>query len=356
VVADAIATAELTVEGTIDSSYIIGPGDYFGVFTEERSATVRVSPEGGAALEGLGAVQVGGLSLAEARRALRARLETRYRPEFVAIELRQLKSVSVPLLGAVKYPGSRKVQGQVRLSALLTLAGGFLPWADRSAVRLVRANGDTVMLDLFDAARSGSFDQDPLLMLGDQVHVPYLDPGAATVSLRLGKGKIVLVPWHGSWSLRDYLQYGEAWDMLEGGGKVRVSSPTGVQDVTYEQLGSVKPAANSLVEPISVPQMVYVGGAVRGPGPQQYDPSWRILDYLGAAGVEVTAEDPVEIRQVSPDGTSRRVDALSAKALPGDYYEVNKSTFEYVKDWSLIVSTAVSILSTIVLINVTLGK
>ena len=66
------------MEGAIDSSYIVGPGDYFEILLPKGMDVVQVSPEGSVSVPGCGIVKVDSLPLSQAKAAIMGLLLTKY--------------------------------------------------------------------------------------------------------------------------------------------------------------------------------------------------------------------------------------------------------------------------------------
>ncbi|HOG69168.1 MAG TPA: polysaccharide biosynthesis/export family protein, partial [Fibrobacteraceae bacterium] len=57
----------MAVEGVIDSSYKLGPGDYLDIMLEQDFFSLQILSDGSIAIEECGIVQIAGKTLAEAR-------------------------------------------------------------------------------------------------------------------------------------------------------------------------------------------------------------------------------------------------------------------------------------------------
>jgi Periplasmic protein involved in polysaccharide export len=96
-----IALQPATAESAVDSSYVLGPGDFLDLMLEENYLSVQVSPDGMIAIEECGAVTVGGHTLAEAREMILDLVSKRYKREYCFVQLVALKKFKVNALGAV---------------------------------------------------------------------------------------------------------------------------------------------------------------------------------------------------------------------------------------------------------------
>lgn len=129
--------------GTAESSvppvgYLIGADDQLTVTVlqaPELNTTARVSQEGLISLPLLGPVRAAGLSPVEFERALREQLGAKYmkNPE-VTVQVTDIRSQGLSVVGAVAHPGVLQVRGSTRLLDVLSLAGGLTPDAGHSVL------------------------------------------------------------------------------------------------------------------------------------------------------------------------------------------------------------------------------
>lgn len=154
----------------------LGPGDRINVsvWGEERlSHDLELGPDGVVSFPLVGDVNLGGLTMDEARVDLAQRLKASHVDPVVSISLREMRSHVVHVVGEVARPGTVPfVRGATMLGAIMA-AGGFLPAsADLGAVRLIRARmgqPEAYVLDL-EAVLAGEA-RDAWLVPGDTVYV-----------------------------------------------------------------------------------------------------------------------------------------------------------------------------------------
>ncbi len=107
----------------------LSPGDLlrFGVYDEpQMDATLRVTSDGKVDVPLAGPVQVGGMSVSDARSAIKAALvagEFFKEPE-VRLDIAQLASGRLTIMGEVQSPGRYQILSPLSLGAALSLAGG----------------------------------------------------------------------------------------------------------------------------------------------------------------------------------------------------------------------------------------
>jgi polysaccharide export outer membrane protein len=168
----------------VEPDYRIGVGDVLGISVwREETATgdVTVRPDGKVTPKMLGDIFVLGLTTDEVRKLVEDGLKPRFTdgvPE-VQISVKEIKSRSVYITGAVSKPGQYMLVGPMNMNQLITTAGGLLEFADSKKILLIRGslkdkNGQPVTLFInYEELRKGKNVQrnNPDLMPGDQVIV-----------------------------------------------------------------------------------------------------------------------------------------------------------------------------------------
>jgi protein involved in polysaccharide export with SLBB domain len=169
-----------TLEGAVDPErYVLGPGDLLEVMYTGRanpSEEVRVSPSGRIHLAPTGPVAVAGLTLAEAEEKVKQVLARYYAQTKIGLDLLEVRSFRVHVLGLVPEPGAREVTAAHRVSDLFRPEIGgtpaYLPRSSRRNMVLRHSAGDEVAVDLVRYETLGDLDMNPFLEDGDVLHVP----------------------------------------------------------------------------------------------------------------------------------------------------------------------------------------
>ncbi len=135
------------------SSYRLGPKDLIEVRVFEEptlNGSHRVAEDGSIQMPLIGRVEVAGLTTADLNRDLASRLEENYlQRATVTVELLELRSKPISVIGAVERPGNIEIRGRLTLLEALTAAGGLL--ADHGDfLQVVRTadNGLTAQLEI----------------------------------------------------------------------------------------------------------------------------------------------------------------------------------------------------------------
>ncbi|HSQ40714.1 MAG TPA: polysaccharide biosynthesis/export family protein, partial [Fibrobacteraceae bacterium] len=259
---DQVVLTPIILEGLVDSNYIVGSGDFFELIVESSNLSVQVSPEGNVALEQAGVVNVGGVTLAEAKRRILSLLSKRYLASECYIKLAQLKKFRVGVYGSVYSSGQQVVDGGTRVSALLRQAGGLTTFGNLDSVLLLR-KGDTLVLHMEQIDLTGDIHQDPLLQQGDFVFVPKLNLTGDVIYIRM-ESMTRAFPWKKGKTLMTYLQQS---NLLKGAPNQfthlqLINSKT--QEITMvpmEQAYQLVPEPGMVLVPFWLTYDVFVGGA-----------------------------------------------------------------------------------------------
>ncbi len=163
------------IEKEIDpNSYQVGPGDAFQLFIDipgSKIEDVQMTPDGRIMLQGVGAVSIKGLTLADAEKAVAAAVRRVFKANTVALTLKKVRSFKVTVIGAVRKPGIVPSSGADRVSEAIDRAGGMMFNASMRRIVIHRDSSDDITVDLMRFL-SGERDYNPYLQGGDVVYVP----------------------------------------------------------------------------------------------------------------------------------------------------------------------------------------
>lgn len=348
----AVALQPASAEITVDSSYILGPGDFLDLMLENNYLSVQVYPDGSIAIEECGAVIVGGKTLADARRDILDLVSKRYKREECFVQLAALKKFKVNGMGALAQVGQQLVEAQTRLSFFIRQVGGTLPNANIEDVWVIRKK-DTLHINYSAMSSKGNFDDDIMLEQGDKVFVPFVEMGD-NIAL-IFPGYRTSVAYQEERTLQDYFELAGGTRLHNFGYKaVCVREPgQAPRWITLSEMKLTKVAPNTEVE-FSVQEMlVYVGGAVNMIGKYPYNPSWHAIDYVAAAGINTITGSFNQIKVYR--GKKPEANYLSVtedQILPGDYIEIPKNRYEAFKDFTLFLASLLTVISSAFIIYV----
>ncbi len=167
-----------SLAGQADSSatsYIIGPNDLLSINVfkvPELNTTVRVGGDGTIALPLLGTIRVEGLNQSQLEAKLAAMLDKRYLQNAqVSVFIREYKSKSVSVVGAVTRPGDYELLGKKNLLQVISMAGGVTNQASGRVLVVRRDKSEEI--DLKELMTKGAQTLNVVLMPGDIVNVPF---------------------------------------------------------------------------------------------------------------------------------------------------------------------------------------
>ncbi len=171
----ALETVGLLEKEIDPQQYIVGPDDRFLLFifsADPVQYELFVTPDGRMVIPTVGVVDVKNKTLAEVRRIVRSAVQRVYRNAAVALALRKIRTFKVAVLGAVRKPSLVQATPADRISEVIERAGGLLNEASLRRIQLFRR--DTMLeVDLFRFYTYGDDSQNPYLLGGDRIVVPY---------------------------------------------------------------------------------------------------------------------------------------------------------------------------------------
>jgi polysaccharide export outer membrane protein len=174
VVAAAAAKAAAPV-GASDASYALGAGDVIDVTLVGRSdytAHAKVQADGTVLLPLIGAERAVGSTPAQLADSVRAALQKGgfFPDPEVHVEVAQVSSRYVTVLGFVPTPGLIALDRDYRLSELIARVGGRGN-GGADYVQVTHHDGTSQRYSLAELATAGG-DKDPLVLAGDKIYVP----------------------------------------------------------------------------------------------------------------------------------------------------------------------------------------
>jgi protein involved in polysaccharide export with SLBB domain len=339
-------------EFTVDSNYVLGPGDFLDVFLEDQYFSVQISPDGTMVIDECGVIQAAGKTLPEVREEMLQLVKGRYNPQYSFIQLVQLKKFKVSVMGAVATVGQHLVEPQTRLSFLIRQVGGTLPSADDHNILVVRGS-DSIRVNFFAITTEGDFSKDLLLEQGDQIFVPFADV-QSSVTLSFANNYRVAVPYNEKRTIKDYFDIAGGLRLHnQGYQSVVIQEPEKKSyTIPFGEAGSVRVPASTQVTFTTQSLFVYVGGATAFTGKVPYEPSWNALDYIAASGVTVVTGSWNQVEVVRGDRERISVNATRDIIMPGDYIEIPKSRYETFKDLTLFLASLLTVVSSALIIYV----
>ncbi|HEY0758941.1 MAG TPA: SLBB domain-containing protein [Acidisarcina sp.] len=166
----------------VTADYVIGPGDELRVHVWGQvnfNANVRVNPSGSIYLPQVGEVHVAGLTFSDLDAHLRSGISRIYRNFDVSVELGQLRSIQVFVVGQARRPGSYTISSLSTLVNALFFSGGPSPEGSMRNIQVKRGATTVTTFDLYDLLVNGDKSKDVHLLPGDVIFIPPAGPQVA---------------------------------------------------------------------------------------------------------------------------------------------------------------------------------
>jgi polysaccharide export outer membrane protein len=130
-----------TCGSQVRSTYLLGPDDQLEIsgpeLTDFGNKPMRIDGDGEIQVPLVGRVHVAGLTVQQAEEKVNKLLSTYIRDPQVVVNVAEVRSQPVSILGAVNTPGVHQIQGHKTLLEMLASAGGIRPDAGYS-IRITR--------------------------------------------------------------------------------------------------------------------------------------------------------------------------------------------------------------------------
>lgn len=158
--------------------YLIGPEDLLDVLVwkncPDLCRTVPVRPDGKVSLPLVNDIQAAGLSPADLRTQLTERLSEFVQSPEVSVIVREVHSVKVSVVGAVKMPGHYEVRSPATVLDLIARAQGLNEFASKDKIVVLRQNGGTTTRLPFNYRKvaDGNEQENFSVRAGDIIVVP----------------------------------------------------------------------------------------------------------------------------------------------------------------------------------------
>jgi len=173
------APAASRESGFVDTSkdYKIGPEDVLDILVwkqENLSRTVPVRPDGKVSIPLVNDIVAAGLTPTELRQQLTERLSEYVPSPEVSVIVKEVHSVKVAVLGAVKMPGHYEVKAPSTVLELIARAQGFTEFADRNRIVVIRQDGSSTTRVPFNYKKvaEGNDQENFSVKPGDIIVVP----------------------------------------------------------------------------------------------------------------------------------------------------------------------------------------
>ena len=138
--------------------------------------SIKVSPEGKIFLSKIGEIFVSNLTTEQLKNKIKQSFKNKVE---VSIILKKIRSVKVFLTGYAVNPGVYSVMNETRLLNFLRNSGNITENASLRTIEVYSANNTKKTYDLYDFVYKGIIEQNPKLLAGDKVYIPYIQKKVA---------------------------------------------------------------------------------------------------------------------------------------------------------------------------------
>jgi protein involved in polysaccharide export with SLBB domain len=166
----------------VTADYVIGPGDeillrVWGQLSWDLK--LNVDRAGAVYLPQVGTVTVSGMQFKQLPDFLRSQLEKVFRNFDLSVNMGQLRSIQIYVVGQARRPGTYTVSSLSTLVTALFASGGPSAQGSMRRIQLKRGAEVVVELDLYDLLLRGDKSGDARLLPEDVIYIPPVGPQLA---------------------------------------------------------------------------------------------------------------------------------------------------------------------------------
>jgi protein involved in polysaccharide export with SLBB domain len=166
----------------VTPDYVVGPGDELLIqtwgqvtmnsrFTVDRSGSIYI-PQ-------VGTLHVSGLKFAQVQDYLKSQMGRVFRNFDLNVNMGQLRSIQVFVVGQARRPGSYTISSLSTLVTAIFTTGGPAPQGSMRHIQLKRDGKVIADFDLYDLLEHGDKTKDVQLLPGDVIYIPPVGPQVA---------------------------------------------------------------------------------------------------------------------------------------------------------------------------------
>ncbi|MBB5326832.1 SLBB domain-containing protein [Tunturiibacter gelidoferens] len=276
----------------VTPDYVVGPGDELiiqmwgqvtlnGRFLVDRSGSIFV-PQ-------VGSIHVAGVKSDQMHDFLKSQVSRVFRNFDLSVNLGQLRSIQVFVVGQARRPGSYTISSLSTLTNALFATGGPSPQGSLRHIQLKREGKVVVDFDLYDLLLRGDKSKDEKLLPGDVIYIPPAGPQIA-VSGSVNKPAIYELKSQGDTTMDDALELAAGLSNVASRQRVRLERVDdhrrrSMTEVSLDARGraTVMQDGDLLEVDAVVSQYrdaVTLRGNVANPGRYTWKPGMRVRDLL----------------------------------------------------------------------------
>jgi len=287
-------TFEPNLRMATPKSYVIGPDDELLIDLSgdnEASYKLKVSPEGIIRLQYVGNLAVGGLSIEQATSKITSKMAGTY-PALrsgrtkVAVNLGNIRSIKITLIGEVVKPGSYTLSSLSTVFNALNASGGPNLNGSFRKIQVIRNNRVVSTIDVYDFLLKGIQVNNIRLQDQDVINIPVYQ---SRVEMSGEVKRPALFEVLSSESLDDVLRFAGGFSNQAYTAKIKVLQNTNkerkITDVEAERFATYGPLNGDkyIVETIRFENRVEIEGAVFRPGPFELEKGLTLSGLINKA-------------------------------------------------------------------------
>lgn len=321
------------LEAPVDpDSYYVGPGDDILVNIVSISpqlVTLRIGPSGDLVIPGVGTINTNGMSLSTMISEVEVLVGSRLINAEVYTSLVGIRKFRVFVYGAVGRPGYVEVSATNRLQDLIAIVG-LRQLALSYKIEVTRESSEVVIADLLAYRFEGDIENNPQLLAGDKIYIPFgrFDEDAVLLSGAISTSGYQII--------REGETLGDLYNRV-----IEVIERADVENVYVTRYYNDGPKLINLtvfefdqfvLKPrdeiqFLVEKQVSVHGYVGSPGSFSYIPGYTAGEYITLAGGVEPLGTLRNLRVTRNDGTILFGESVQIER--GDVIEAHKSTRGY---------------------------
>ncbi|MBL4941366.1 MAG: SLBB domain-containing protein [Colwellia sp.] len=329
-----------TMDIAIPSDYMVAPGDRISIQVfgkENNELELEVSREGQVVFPQHGPFTVSGLSFAEMKQLLSAKIKEKIIGVDVVIGMASLRSMRIFVLGDAYKPGPYTLSSLSSITHAIFAAGGISDIGSLRNIQLKRSGKLIKKLDLYDLLIRGDSSDDVLLQSGDVVFISSVGKTVsidgevrrpAIYELKVGDDFSAVAAMAGGLLPSAYAKS----TIVERYNQNNLRSVINV-DFTNAKQRSAKAHAGDVIRVMKAADMfsqsVTLIGAITRPGKYQWQQSQKVIDLLPEVNSHLLANADLNysliIREID---IARNIEVLQfslAKAITSPESEHNIS-------------------------------
>jgi polysaccharide biosynthesis/export protein len=157
-----------------DSSYLLDIGDGLEIQLIGQNDYIEdfyINRDGAISLPDIGKITIAGLSLDEASKLIKSKVNSAFIGTEAYISLSEIRDVNVLISGNAENPGIYTLSGNSNILHALSVSGGINEYGSLRKINLIRDNEVIESLDLYDLLINGEYDLKKRLRSGDVIFV-----------------------------------------------------------------------------------------------------------------------------------------------------------------------------------------